>query len=120
MPKDLTVIPVDGGGSCWPGRVQLAGGKCCGSGTPDQFIVTQGIFPYISVFWYFPYILAAYLVGSLSQLLVGKEKAGRVAHHPLLLPTEPVVVGLPSIVWVHNGSAASLDPRCGSRSGLRS
>ena len=42
------------------------------------------------------------LVGGLPQLLVGEEQAGGVAHHALLLPTEPVVVRLPRIVRVHH------------------
>ena len=56
-------------------------------------------------------VKVSHLVGGLPQLLVGKEQAGgvahHVAHHALLLPTEPVVVRLPRIVWVHHSSGRS-------------
>ena len=45
--KANLVIPVDGGGSCWPGQVQEGGETCCGSGTPALFF---RFFPYIEVF----------------------------------------------------------------------
>ena len=109
------VLPVDEGGSCWPGQVQEGGGSCCGSGKPALFF--SGIshifryFPYSNHFFrYITYIEVAYLVGSLPQLLVCEEKAGRVAHHPLLLAPKPVVVSLPRIVWVHYASSQPRSP----------